>query len=709
MKMFGRWCVALLMVFAISGFAQAQNYALYFDGDDDVVDLEPGALDGLSDVTVEYWVKFIHEESASVPFIGRNAGEMYEYFHAWRGAAGYSTGVMGAWDAPGPQLPDDEWFHLAVTRDGATGEVKVYVNAILIDVDSLPAGALFIETLMLGQNTTFDPGHALHGYIDELRIWNYVRSQWEIQLTMNLTVNDLGDPGSVPAGLHAYYRFNEGAGTDVFDTATAGAYDGTFGGGTAAPTWVLSDAPFYSHGGAFPTSHNTFYQGWTLMSIPGEPDLAGHPECVNPFNIFDDDITGPDIPWQLIGFTNDTGFFWNYPPLPPDEDPVDVEFGAAYWLAIVFDDEATVDLPTGWDPYTGTWTVDLDWGWNMLGYPFSNPSHMSQWTFTFDGTPGTTYNYIEAAMNGLIVPVIHVAAPEFGYWGYWHHFGATQTIYPWYGFWFLTRVDGVNLIIDNPPPFAPGSGSSEIDEIGAENWQVAIVAQLDGATLGAPVIGVAPDATAEFDVVYDFPAPPNRPSADGAAYFQRDWNSELGEEYVQDFSAPMEIGSSRSWDFTVEAEGEVTLEWPQVGTTTPAGLEFELALPGGETVNMNEESTASFTASGTHTVTVTATANATDVETPVQQQMPTEFGLANAYPNPFNPSTTIEYTLPRAADVRITVYDVVGREVATLLNSSREAGRYSVSWNAADQASGLYFVRMEAAGQADVTKVMLMK
>ena len=90
---------------------------------------------------------------------------------------------------------------------------------------------------------------------------------------------------------------------------------------------------------------------------------------------------------------------------------------------------------------------------------------------------------------------------------------------------------------------------------------------------------------------------------------------------------------------------------------------------------------------------------------------PSEFVLFNNYPNPFNPSTMIEFSLPAAANVSIRVYDVLGREITTLLNEQRPAGTGSVRFDASRyrMASGVYFYRIEAGSFAQTKKMVLMK
>jgi hypothetical protein len=90
-------------------------------------------------------------------------------------------------------------------------------------------------------------------------------------------------------------------------------------------------------------------------------------------------------------------------------------------------------------------------------------------------------------------------------------------------------------------------------------------------------------------------------------------------------------------------------------------------------------------------------------------EVPASFKLMQNYPNPFNPSTTIEYSLPQRSTVEIKVLDVLGREVATLLNEEKPAGVYTVQWDAKDVASGVYFYRMQASEFVQVRKLLLVR
>lgn len=90
-------------------------------------------------------------------------------------------------------------------------------------------------------------------------------------------------------------------------------------------------------------------------------------------------------------------------------------------------------------------------------------------------------------------------------------------------------------------------------------------------------------------------------------------------------------------------------------------------------------------------------------------ELPTEFVLSQNYPNPFNPTTTLSYQLPIAGMIRLTMYDALGREVAVLVNESKEPGTHQVTFDATHLASGVYLCRMTAGAFVDTKKVILLR
>ncbi|NOS84086.1 MAG: T9SS type A sorting domain-containing protein, partial [Ignavibacteria bacterium] len=90
-------------------------------------------------------------------------------------------------------------------------------------------------------------------------------------------------------------------------------------------------------------------------------------------------------------------------------------------------------------------------------------------------------------------------------------------------------------------------------------------------------------------------------------------------------------------------------------------------------------------------------------------QIPKEYKLYNNHPNPFNPSTNIKFDIPDDAEVNITVYDMLGREVNVLIDEFKQAGSYEVSFDASYLSSGMYFYKLTSAGFTDIKKMVLIK
>jgi hypothetical protein len=89
--------------------------------------------------------------------------------------------------------------------------------------------------------------------------------------------------------------------------------------------------------------------------------------------------------------------------------------------------------------------------------------------------------------------------------------------------------------------------------------------------------------------------------------------------------------------------------------------------------------------------------------------IPGGFYISQNYPNPFNPSTTIKYSVPEMSKVMLKLYNLLGEEVATLVNEEKVAGYYTIEFNAANLPSGVYFYQLKAGDFIQTGKMMLLK
>jgi hypothetical protein len=99
----------------------------------------------------------------------------------------------------------------------------------------------------------------------------------------------------------------------------------------------------------------------------------------------------------------------------------------------------------------------------------------------------------------------------------------------------------------------------------------------------------------------------------------------------------------------------------------------------------------------------------TGIAKELQNALPKKYSLTQNYPNPFNPSTIINYSVPKAGLVTIKVYNVLGKEMSTLVNEEKTAGNYSVQFYGNHLSSGVYFYMMQAGGFVQTKKLLLLK
>lgn len=92
-----------------------------------------------------------------------------------------------------------------------------------------------------------------------------------------------------------------------------------------------------------------------------------------------------------------------------------------------------------------------------------------------------------------------------------------------------------------------------------------------------------------------------------------------------------------------------------------------------------------------------------------EENLPEGFALAQNYPNPFNPTTNITYSIPDGNFVTLKVYDMLGREVAVLVNENKPAGQYTIEFNASNLPSGTYVYKLTAGSYNVVKKMSLVK
>ena len=214
---------------------------------------------------------------------------------------------------------------------------------------------------------------------------------------------------------------------------------------------------------------------------------------------------------------------------------------------------------------------------------------------------------------------------------------------------------------------------------------------------------------------------------------------ELGADYMRDiliacFSHPQVVNflmwgfwDGAHWkqdapifnrDWTIKPSGEAFIQWVfdewwtnESGATNRDGQYTTRAFYGNYdvTADFDGQSETVYTQFNRESGEITIQLNTTATSVESGSATPLEFELADNYPNPFNPGTTIRFAVPHRAQVELRVYDTQGRLVDMLQNGTLDAGWHQVEFNGRDLASGTYVVRMEAEGFSSVKKMLMVK
>lgn len=209
----------------------------------------------------------------------------------------------------------------------------------------------------------------------------------------------------------------------------------------------------------------------------------------------------------------------------------------------------------------------------------------------------------------------------------------------------------------------------------------------------------------------------------------------LPADFEEEITIPLNFAAYTTGETGwVEQSGEVTLSWGNLENVPEEWSVILTDLVTGERIDLKSKDEYTFHFEATKAKTK-ATKNAS-VLLPVSAQQetalsadrftlsisntgtsvggepdetPAQFALSQNYPNPFNPTTVINYQLPVNSRVKLQVFDMLGREVATLVDEQKSAGSYNVSWNAANLASGIYIYRLQAGANVFTRKMTLIK
>lgn len=423
--------------------------------------------------------------------------------------------------------------------------------------------------------------------------------------------------------------------------------------------------------------------GWSLLSVPANAD--------NPTAsaVFGDDF----VNYLLYGYTNSGGY------ITSDT----IKTGRGYWLGV--ENSGVLDV-TG-TANVGNIEVPLNSGWNLLASPFVSGYAKSDLYFRKNGS---TVTAAAAADSGWIQNVFYKYSSG--------AYSSADTLSVWSGYWLSALMADVYTVFREDSTLSRPVEMILPDEpqISVDDWYVQIKASQNTQEDLLLAFGAHNNATDGFDAKYDYAKPPVSPAPNAIeTYFEQTaWNN-LFTKYGSDIRAKFVFPApGKSWSFKVRAKtaGMMTLSWSSINQQIPEEIRnkyFFLLSSQGLVSGLNMLSVPSFSFNAEAGAVYTFTINSTLTAIGDEAGLPQEYSLGQNYPNPFNPATAIRYDVKESGHVSIKVFDMIGNEVATLVNETKPAGRYEVSFDASALASGVYLYKMQAGSFNLTRKLVLMK
>jgi hypothetical protein len=320
-------------------------------------------------------------------------------------------------------------------------------------------------------------------------------------------------------------------------------------------------------------------------------------------------------------------------------------------------------------------------GWNLITNPFGSP---------------VAWSMIQSA-NGISESI----------YSYNAGFATSTEFQPYTGYYFFNASNDSVLKIPYGSLFPNSSVSDELNPV---SWKVNVTLSSGNSVDRSTRFGVSRNAREELD-----PLDSRKPRPIGAVpivYFKRSGWDRQYSFFASDFRP--EIQQAESWEFEVQSPGHKPSQIAFSGVSQiPSDFRVYLAVEAGaKSIDLRVDSVYDFIPV-THLSKFSVIVGKEDaVRERLKSMLPKEFSLSNNYPNPFNPSTTIEVDIPFPSEVKLKVYNILGLEVKTLYSGPIEAGRYTFEWDGrngwkAPVSSGVYFCRLTAGAGTNLMRKMI--
>ncbi len=383
----------------------------------------------------------------------------------------------------------------------------------------------------------------------------------------------------------------------------------------------------------------------------------------------------------------------DYPEFPKTSE---MKPGKAFWL-IVKDNNKIIDTNAGTTIPTDTpFPIELQTGWNYIGNPFNFPTFAPD--TSSNGNTLRIYFFSEAWSDPLKPSEI--------------------ALQPFEGYIIYSNINDSMLINPHRPTNATNlSKNQALNEFNNRLWHIRILAQCQEVWDSNNIASVTANSRTDWDFL-DSPEPPMIGEYVSVYFPHPEWQKSVSK-FTTDFRPPSADG--HIWEFEVQTNrrDEVQLTFEGLASVP---LEFDIWLVDDAVQisrNLRDHNQYAIAGGGTENPTLLKiVVGKSDFVKEILNKtlaIPTTFELAQNFPNPFNPSTTIRYGLPQNERVTIKIYNILGEEVATLVDDKLlEAGHHVAIWDGRDNekqqvASGIYIYQIRSKDFSLIRKMVLVK
>jgi len=449
-----------------------------------------------------------------------------------------------------------------------------------------------------------------------------------------------------------------------------------------------------SSSGSFTTSETEltngyFFQGWHVF---GSPLDAASDNPMSVADLLSEGMPGSAFGADYVYFDQDGNFGLD----------IFYDFGTAYFLGLQSDLvslEVSGNLLTSDGEIEADADHDLEKGWNLVAPKLVRSVDVGNLTVN-DGNQD--FSWGDAQGYGLVSGQVIGTNGEGNY--------ESGDFAPWNGYWIHTSR-ALDLIV-RPHSFDAGR-DEKADDVFAWNLQLRAQPVDDKGTGDIVKVGMHENATDGFrygEDSYDLPLGMDESYIN--LYMHRNW---LGEEDVNGIVSESSIFYSDSREVITPDQAHVyDIQATVTNITSDIRLSWDMdelddaykltLLINGEAIDMRSENEIVVSADALHNMTVLIGDDPFALA-----DIPTAFGLSEAYPNPFNPMTSMQLSLNDDGYTSIKVYNLMGQIVDVIQEGMMQAGYHNVVWDAAVIPSGVYLVKVEQGENVATQKVMLMK